>query len=334
LRLLWKSRKDYLRGIFPEIDVSLTFVAVDELGRLKKPQKELRKKTIEAVRNLFAVLNKTARSVDKATLLLIDDTQVTNVMTRNLIETGLIKEQAIKWARGENLQQADPFFTTLGVIKDAVKWYLKDFSDELEMDSSSQGERKDAIRKYYDMTPGYVVSVREAIPILIQESAWYKNWIELVRKVAIQFEQQPKPTSLRKDQARQIEKARVGSLCYTVAGQKAMFRAVIDTFRDQKPRDTKNLKKVLERASVLFKNGLYPRDTKEANPFREILFDNRGHMVWSETPVLLATQILNVALGGKIERVAVEEDYQSKTGRDCVVLRSYWRHAHMCLGFL
>src|ERR1039458_3436786 len=131
LRLLWKNRKDDLRGIFPEIDVSLTFVVVDDLGRLKKPQKELRKKTIEAVRNLFAVLNKTARSVDKATLLLIDDTQVTNVMTRSLIEKDLIKEQAIKWAGGENLQQADPFFTTLGVIKDAVKWYLKDFSDEL-----------------------------------------------------------------------------------------------------------------------------------------------------------------------------------------------------------
>jgi DGQHR domain-containing protein len=332
LRLLWQSRKDDLQGIFPEIDVALTFVVVDNLGRLGKPQKDLRKKTIEAVRNLFAVLNKTARSVDKATLLLIDDTQVTNVMTRKLIEENLIKEQPIKWTGGENLQQADPFFTTLGVIKDAIKWYLRDFSDQLDMDCSSQAERKDAIRKYYDMTPGYALSVREGVPILIQENAWYKNWVELLRRLAIAFEHQPKPTILSRAHAKQIEKVRGSNLCYTVAGQKALFRAVVDTFRDQRPRDAKNLRRIVERADVLFQNGLYSRDLKESNPFRELLFDTRGRMVWAETPVFVARQIMSVALGSKVQKEAVEEEYQSKTGRDCKVLHHYWKQAHKCIG--
>lgn len=332
LRLLWQSRKDDLQGIFPDIEVALTFVVVDGLGRFGKPQKDLRKKTIEVVRNLFAVLNKTARSVDKATLLLIDDTQITNVMTRKLVEEKLVSEQLVKWTGGENLQQADPFFTTLGVIKDAVKWYLRDFSDQIEMDCSSQAARKDVLRKYYDMTPGYMISVREAVPIVVQENAWYKHWAEAVRKHAVVFAQQPKPTVLSRPQAKQIEKFRAGNLCYTVAGQKTVFRAVIDTFRDQKPRDAKSLRRILERADILFQSGLYSRDLKDANPFRELLFDSRGRMVWAETPVFFARQIVGVALGSKADRAAIAEEYQSKTGRDRAVLQNYWKHAHKSLG--
>src|SRR6266566_3671693 len=42
LRLFWQSRKDDLAGIDQDIDVALTFVVVDGLGRINKTEKALR----------------------------------------------------------------------------------------------------------------------------------------------------------------------------------------------------------------------------------------------------------------------------------------------------
>ena len=79
--------------------------------------------------NLFAVLNKTARRVDKTTLLLIDDTDIANVMTRALLEQERIPERLVKWTGSESLQPSDVYFTPIHVIKDAVCFYLQDFGD-------------------------------------------------------------------------------------------------------------------------------------------------------------------------------------------------------------
>src|SRR4029079_7442236 len=97
LEELWKSKRHDSTDSDLAIEVALIFVVVDEIGKVTHPQKGLRTKTIVAVRNLFAVLNKTARSVDKTTLLLIDDTDILNVMTRSVVERQFVNELYVKW---------------------------------------------------------------------------------------------------------------------------------------------------------------------------------------------------------------------------------------------
>ncbi len=56
----------------------------------------------------FAMLNKTARPVDKNTLLLIDDSDICNVIPRRILEDDIIDDRFVKWVGGQNLGPSDP----------------------------------------------------------------------------------------------------------------------------------------------------------------------------------------------------------------------------------
>lgn len=328
LQQYWKSKRD-TGAKDVNIDVAVVFVVVDSLGRIGSSIPGLRAKTIEAVRNLFAVLNKTARSVDKATLLLIDDTDIFNVMTRSLLEDKQIDELFVKWTSGENLHPRDVYFSTLNVIKDAIAFYLRDHEEILGIECGNDEERQDLMQKYYFKTPGIEVPVRDAIPFIIQKSSPFKNWLKHLKQRRITVTVQPEPAKLDRAQGKELEALRNLELCYTVAGQKALYRAIIEVFKNQHRRDVRALEAVCKNASHLVEKGFFSRarDSRNPNPFHGLLFDTHGRMSWAETPVDLSRRIFAIALGSPADRGAILADYRSQTENEDSVVVEYWKRA-------
>ncbi len=331
LQQYWKNKRD-AASKDTKIDVAVVFVVVDNLGRIGSPTPGLRGKTIEAVRNLFAVLNKTARSVDKATLLLIDDSDIFNVMTRSLLEETRIDELYVKWTSGENLQPKDGYFSTLNVIKDAVSFYLRDHSEILDVECGTDEERHDLLQKYYLKTPGIEVPVCEAVPFIFQKTGPYKSWLKHLKQLRVSVTLQPEPLKIDRTQGKNLETLRNAELCYTVAGQKAFFRATIEVFKAQPRRDIRTLEAVCRTASSLVEKGFLSRERDANNPFLGLLFDNQGRMSWAETPVDLGRQIFAVALGSHADRRAILQDYRSQTDNDEAVVVEYWKRASPTIG--
>src|SRR6266511_2463317 len=282
LKAFWEKHKDDPDQSHLSIEVALIFVVVDELGKRNRKGTGSRTKTITAVRNLFAVLNKTARPVDKTTLLLIDDSDVANVLTRKLIEEGHLEELFVKWTGGESLQPRDPYFTTLHVVKDAIRFFLRDYSSELEFDYGSTTERENAVKKFFDETPSTEIPLRDAIPKLITRVAAYPAWLALLKKNSIEIMVQPETTEMTAKQGKPLEQARTQGLAFTVAGQKALFRAIIEVFFSQKRRNDKALDKVCEQANALLKRRFFDRNLDPKCPFEGVLYDSRGRMTRSE----------------------------------------------------
>jgi DGQHR domain-containing protein len=326
LQQYWKSLRD-TGAVGTPIDVAVVFVVVDELGRIGKPVKRVRAQTIVAVRNLFAVLNKTARSVDKTTLLLIDDTDIFNVMTRILIEEKRIDEVFVKWTGGDNLQPRDPYFSTINVIRDACMFYLRDHAEALDVECGSDEDREALIQKFYKSTPGSEVPMCEAIPFVFQGTRPFRHWRNLLKTHRISLVSQPGSQTIDRQQGKALEDERNVSLCYTVAGQKAFLRGVLEVFAAQPRRDMRSLERVSKQAGALVEKGFLSRKTEKENPFLGLLFDARGRMSWAEGPVDLTRRIFSVALGSPADQRTILEDYRVQTDNSEEVVKAYWRRA-------
>ena len=324
LRLYWNSVKDSSDDAEKSIDIPLVFVVVDRLGEIGTKRPDLRNKTIEATRNLFAVLNKTARPVDKNTLLLIDDSDICNMMTRKLLEDDVLDDLHVKWAGGLNLNPSDPYFTVLQVIRDIVAYYLRDSSDEIESDYGTQEERVKALQTYYESTPRTEVPLKEAVSEVMFGGQPFKKWKALLKTQKISLSPQPKPTMVLPQQGKCLQKCRNEELVYTVAGQKAFFRAIIDAFYGGQRRSEKQLRQTIALSNKLIEHELFNRKPVEANPFLSVLFDNRGRMSWAESAVDCARKILSVAMGSDINKESVLEEYEAFSGRKPEIVKSYW----------
>ena len=64
---------------------------------------------------------------------------------------------------------------------------------------------------------------------------------------------------------------------FTVAGQKAVFRSMIEVFRAQPRRDLKALELVGKKASNLIERGFFSRKRDDENPFFGLMFDAKEH---------------------------------------------------------
>lgn len=325
LQQLWENHKDSDDTDILDIEVSIIFIVAGNLGRFGRIGKQLRAKTIETARNLFAVLNKTARPVDKTTLLLIDDSDICNVMTRQLVEEQLVDEMFIKWVGGENLNPKDPYFTTLHAVKDAVRFFLRDHSDELELDYGIEEDRDTAIEQlFYGKTVGDL-NVREAVPLILNGLGCFLDWRKMLKKEAVVMARQPDATALNVKQRKAVERLRNSGLAYTVAGQKCLIRAIIEVVADQVSADLDFLKKVIKRANALVNAGLFARANRKDSPFLSLLHDERGRMTWAERPIDCARRILAIALGSNADKASVIRRFAAMTDRDESVLVNYWK---------
>jgi DGQHR domain-containing protein len=327
LKRYWDTLKETPNSPDAQIEIPLMFVVADDLGKIGKVETNLRSETITYARNLFAVLNKTARSVDNTTLLLIDDMEVANLATRRLIEEEKIDELYVKWIKAPNLQPTDPYFTAIHVIKDSINFYLRDHKEELSRDLGSEQEREDAMERFYENTPGVGVPLENAIGIIFTDSSPYIGWQKAIKKAKVNLIKQPGETVISKDQGGRIRAVREKELAYTVAGQRAFFKAIIDAFFSRTPRDSDGLKLIIRRANKLFDAGLYRRKIDKENPFSGLLFDNRNRMLFADSVVECARKILSVALGSRVNKEAILEEYRGLTGLESDVVEAYWEKA-------
>jgi len=327
LRLLWESVKDKPSDPDSDIDVALVFVVVGSLGMFRARHKNLRSKTIEATRNLFAVLNKTARRVDKTTLLLIDDTDITNVMTRRLLEEGRIDDTVVKWTGGENLVPSDPYFVTIQVIRDAIQFYLRDSKSDITREYVTEEERQAGLdRLYYGTGIGIEVPLCDGVARLFNDATPRKRWRELLDKRKIEIEQQPESTVLNKTQQKAVETARASELAFTVAGQKSFFRATLETFQAKQRRNKKALTQSINLANAFFEQGYFRRKTSDDNPFFGVLFDAKGRMSWAERQVETARRILGHAMGSRSHPSPILDEFVDVSERAREIVEEYWRH--------
>lgn len=326
LKEYWTSIKDNPQAAAHQIEVALLFIVVEERGMMGAESSDLRQKILADGRNLFAVLNKTAVSVDKNTLLLVDDSDIRHVITRRLLEEKVLDDMHVKWMGSLNLNPTDPYFTVIQVVSDLVDYYLRDCPDVDEEYGTTQA-RDAAIKKLYNKTPLVGVPLVDFARVAIAEGKAMSSWLAGIGQLGIELVAQPMETKLTGVQRDGVKKMRTQELMFTVAGQKAAIRAMVDAFRLGR-NQMADLQAIVRHFDALFEKGMYRRTHKnQQNPFLRVLFDTLGRMIPSESAVECARQILAVALGAPLNRDEVLKMYYSYTEQPSDIVKAFWEEA-------
>jgi hypothetical protein len=159
----------------------------------------------------------------------------------------------------------------------------------------------------------------------------FKKWRNLLKAQNIHLAAQPKLTELTQKQTKPLQTLRNAELVYTVAGQKAYFRAIIDAFYGGQRRDKRHLHSVMSRANKLVEGNRFSRRLEESNPFLGVLIDQRGRMSYAESVVDCARKLVSVALGSGINEEAILQEYESFSDRPRKVVKEYWAEAKKAL---
>lgn len=324
LKMLWEQERDIL-ALHPEMEVPLVFIIADDLGRTGTTDINYREDTINVVRHLFTVINRTAKKVDKNTLLLIDDYDLFNVLARRVIEEELLTENSVKWTGGENLGDHDPYFITLHTVRDVVKYFLE---PHIAGKASSGMERNQIERlstRLFDQAMYGKFSAKELISDIFSKSLILKLWNESIEKFEIKIPQQPDVPSMSAEQKKKLAHLRKSELGFTVAGQKAFYFAIITAFLHGSSHSRDALNACISRANAVVGAKLFSRTRKNTNPFFGVLLDDKARMLWSNNQVDLARRMLAFAIGAKINREAVTAEFIKVTDRDANDLDTFWK---------
>jgi len=330
LQRLWASHADKNTPLL-QMEIAMVFVVIDGLGKVGGEKKvDMRAETIAGARQLFTILNKTARRVDKATLLLIDDSDIQSVITRKIIETKLVEENFVKWVGGLNLQPHDHYFTALHVIRDSVCTLLQetDFNDVM---SAANDKIEDAAQGLLSRVPKFECGLAQLVPKLINNLSTYAEWKEMLNTSGVVVQQQPEPTALSSEQREAIDKLRKNNLIFTVAGQRALFAAIGTSFLYGR-RDEASFDRLIANADRILRAGLYSKASEDANPYYGILFDKRGRMSWGEESVNFARQIISVGIGAELKPETLRSEFNKRTDRNPDVLTEYWKRCKDAVG--
>ena len=324
LKRYWRKYNGDMFNKVEAIEVALIFVVIDDIGKKGTAHEHVRSTTISAVRNLFAVLNKTARSVDSSTLLLIDDSIITNIVTRRFIEEGLIEEKYIKWTGGQNLTLSDPYFTSLHVINDIVCFWLRD-DEKAQKEYGEKEERDIIVNDVYANTSNTEISLRDAIPRIITETEPFMQWTNFINEQGIVIKLQPESSLTTHSQRREIKNKRTEQLYFTVAGQRALYQAIASRFIRSKRTDLQTLSSIIENVNRLLLADCFQRTCKDDNPFYGLLFDGKNRMIHVNSSVKCSRLILSVALGENLAKEKIKTSYQELTGKQPEILEEYWK---------
>lgn len=325
LSMYWENKKNELALGAQKMDVPVAYVVIDSLGKMGQKGQDYRTKTTDAVRQLFAVLNKNAKLVDRTTLLLIDDSDITNVIARRVLEDGVIEEQLVKWHAGDSLNPIDPYFTTLHTVREMVRSFLVNKRTDWHAPEALT-QRQQMLNKLYFEGIFPTFSLKEAIQLIFAKWRPYLEWKELLQQEGIQVSPQPFETSMKAGTKQRLTAARKNSLCFTVAGQRAILSGLAQTFLTGTSLSKATLEGLVEKLNVLAADGVFGRkSTKESpNVFRSVLFDQGGRMIFARPSVELAARIIAVSLGAKLERDSIEAEFNGMTNLDREELKKHW----------
>ena len=212
-------------------DIPVVYLVFGHLGRVgfSDESETVRDEIIKATRNIFTVINKTAKSLDKQTQLLLDDSKISAFIPRKLLEQKVLEESFIRWSStSTSLTQSEPYLTTLDLVSQCTMELLKDYQKEaLKKSFNSPVERNKALEDYYESHPKLLkIGTKALFKWFFTELQPFKDWVSQINHLDIKIAIQPEQPDLNADQKAGIKKFREGSILYTIFGQKILFSAV------------------------------------------------------------------------------------------------------------
>ena len=212
-------------------DIPVVYLVFGNLGRVGHADlsETVRDEIIKATRNIFTVINKTAKSIDKQTQLLLDDSKISALIPRKLLEEGVLEDRFVKWSsKSRNLTQSEPYLTTLDLVSQCTIELLKDYQKQaLKKSFNSPTERNIALENYYESHPKLPeISTKALLKWFFTELQPFKDWVSQINHVGINIPIQPEQPRLSASQKASIKELRDSSILYTVIGQKILFSAV------------------------------------------------------------------------------------------------------------
>lgn len=212
-------------------DIPVVYLLFGNLGRIgyADQSEAVRDEIIKATRNVFTVINKTAVSIDKQTQLLLDDSTISALIPRRLLEEGILDDSLVKWSSGSrSLSQSDPYLTTLDLLSQCTNELLRDHQKQaLEKRFNSPSDREAALEKYYESHPYLLeIGTKEFFRWFFLELQPMKDWTSQLTHLKVEIPIQPescKPTSTQKAN---LKNFRESSILYTILGQKILFSSI------------------------------------------------------------------------------------------------------------
>lgn len=212
-------------------DIPVVYLVFGNLGRVGYSHESdtVRDEIIKATRNIFTVINKTAKSIDKQTQLLLDDSKISALIPRKLLEERVLEDRFVKWSsKSRNLTQSEPYLTTLDLVSQCTIELLKDYQKQaLEKSFNSPTERDTALANYYESHPKLpAIGTKELLKWFFTQLQPFKDWISQLHHAGINIPIQPEQPQLTAKQKTTIKQLRESNVLYTVLGQKILFSAV------------------------------------------------------------------------------------------------------------
>ncbi len=212
-------------------DIPVVYLVFGDLGRVGHADlsETVRDEIIKATRNIFTVINKTAKSIDKQTQLLLDDSKISALIPRKLLEEGVLEDRFVRWSsKSRNLTQSDPYLTTLDLVSQCTIELLKDYQKlALKKSFNSPNERNIALKTYYESHPKLPkIGTKKLLKWFFTELQPFKDWVSQLNHVGINIPIQPEQSQLNASQKASIKELRDSNILYTILGQKILFSAV------------------------------------------------------------------------------------------------------------
>ncbi|MBF2067991.1 MAG: DGQHR domain-containing protein [Calothrix sp. C42_A2020_038] len=212
-------------------DIPVVYLVFGNLGKVgySNSSKTVRDDIIKATRNIFTVINKTAKSIDKQTQLLLDDSKISALIPRKLLEEGVLEDKFIKWSSPtRSLNQSEPYLTTLDLVSQCTIELLADYKKQaLNKSFNSPIERNKAIDDYYESHPKLPeIGTKALLKWFFTELQPFKDWVLRIKQLGINIPNQPEQAQLSLSQKSGIKNLRNSNILYTILGQKILFFAV------------------------------------------------------------------------------------------------------------
>jgi len=303
LSALRKLREDIIKGKLDDredlknLQIPIIFVLYNKIDSRIENSSPIKSEIIKETRRVFTALNKTAKKIDKYTTLIVDDSDFSAVVSRKILEDGLVDELYVKWAfSSTSLNQADVYFTTLNIINDMVEYYSSKLNKSLDdEDLSTDNKSKELIERYFESV---VEEIGASPKILIQkffQISFFNEWKKLLENLDIKLERQPNETILNKKQKEKIKELRDKNILAQVVGQKALFGAIVEAL--PKIGDTPNIRvdEVYNRVESLISIGVLK---KSNDIWKGVLVgeDKKGKMIARQQNMSFAKDILEILL--------------------------------------
>ncbi|WP_009634304.1 DNA sulfur modification protein DndB [Synechocystis sp. PCC 7509] len=248
-------------------DIPVVYLVFGNIGRVGYSQEtdSIRDDVIKATRNIFTVINNTAKRIDRQTQLLLDDTKISALIPRKLLEEDVLEDKIVKWSSSStNLSQSDPYLTTLDLISKCTEELLINSKNEaLKKTFNSHIEREKALEKYYESHPLFDgMGTKHIFKWFFYELQPFKDWMNHFEHSYINVILQPEQTKLTTSQKEQIKNLRQSNVLYTVLGQRILFFAISRFLMRIKPeqRISATLNQITDSVLKMHDSGFFDRN--------------------------------------------------------------------------